>query len=147
MLFRSLVNERLDFPDNSFPGHDDSARWYVNTTINLASWKLFKDVGISSLFKLVSILQPFSWESLPGDDLVLMARAGSEGELSPLSDGIAIIAQQQPEIMEQIRYLGKDGVREAYLVERGQFKELLFDDRSLLHVFNSFLNQTGHRLV
>ncbi len=142
-----LVTERLDFPDNSFPGHDDSARWYVNTTINLASWKLFKDVGISSLFKLVSILQPFSWEEMPGEDLVLLARAGSAGELSPLSNGLAIIAEQQPEIMEQIRYLGKEGVREAYLLEREQFKELLFDDRSLLHVFSSFLNQTGHRLV
>ena len=142
-----LVNERLDFPDNSFPGHDDSARWYVNTTINLASWKLFKDVGISSLFKLVSLLQPFSWDLLPEGDKVLLARAGSSGEFSLLSDGIAIIAEQQPEIMEQIRYLGKDGVREAYLAEREQFKELLFDDRSLLHVFSSFLNQTGHRLV
>ena len=142
-----LVTERLDFPDNSFPGHDDSARWYVNSTINLASWKLFKDVGISSLFKLVSILQPFSWERFPDGDLVLMARVASAGELSPLSDGIAIIAEQQPEIMEQIRYLGKDGVREAYLVEREKFRELLFDDRSLLHVFSLFLNQTGHRLV
>jgi hypothetical protein len=142
-----LVTERLDFPDNSFPGHDDSARWYVNTTINLASWKLFKNVGISSLFKLVSILQPFSWDLIPEGDFVLLARTVSAGELSPLSNGIAIIAEQQPEIMEQIRYLGKEGIREAYLVERGQFKELLFDDRSLLHVFNSFLNQTGHRLV
>ena len=142
-----MVTERLDFQDNSFPGFDDAARWYVNTTINLASWKLFKDVGISSLFKLVSILQPFSWELIPGEDLVLLARAGAAGELSPLSDGLAIIADQQPEIMEQIRYLGKEGVREAYLVEREQFKELLFDDRSLLHVFSSFLNQTGHRLV
>ncbi len=142
-----LVTERLDFPDNSFPGHDDSARWYVNTTINLASWKLFKNVGISSLFKLVSLLQAFSWDEIPDGDMVLLVRAVSAGELSPLSDGIAIIAEQQPEIMEQIRYLGKEGVREAYLVERGQFKELLFDDRSLLHVFNSFLNQTGPRLV
>ncbi|MDX2429413.1 MAG: hypothetical protein QNK35_00680, partial [Bacteroides sp.] len=136
-----LVTERLDFPDNSFPGHDDAARWYVNTTINLASWKLFKDVGISSLFKLVSLLQPFSWDLIPEGDVVLLARAGMAGELSPLSNGIAIIAEQQPEILEQIRYLGKEGVREAYLVEREQFKELLFDDRALLHVFSSFLNQ------
>ncbi len=142
-----MVTERLDFQDNSFPGFDDAARWYVNTTINLASWKLFKDVGISSLFKLVSLLQPFSWDLIPEGDKVLLARAGAAGELSALSNGIAIIAEQQPELLEQIRYLGKDGIREAYLVERDQFKELLFDDRSLLHVFSLFLNQTGHRLV
>ncbi len=142
-----LLTERLDFPDNGFAGHEDSARWYVNTTINLTSWKLFKDVGISSLFKLVSLLQPFSWDLIPGGDLVLLVRTASAGELSPLSDGIAIIAVHQPEILEQIRYLGKEGVREAYLVEREQIRELLFDDRSLLHVFCSFLNQTGHRLV
>ncbi len=100
-------------------------------------------MGISSLFKLVSLLQPFSWDFIPEGDVVLLARAVSAGEFSPLSNGIAIIAEQQPEILEQIRYLGKEGVREAYLVEREQFKELLFDDRSLLHVFSSFLNQTG----
>jgi len=142
-----MVTERLDFQDNSFSSHDDAARWYVNTTINLASWKLFKDVGISSLFKLVSLLQPFSWDLIPEGDKVLLVRAGKAGELSTLSDGIAIIAEQQPELLEQIRYLGKEGIREAYLVERDQFKELLFDDRSLLHVFSLFLNQTGHRLV
>ncbi|MCP4310929.1 MAG: MFS transporter [Bacteroidetes bacterium] len=142
-----MVTERLDFQDNSFPGHEDSARWYVNTTINLVAWKLFKNVGISSLFKLVSLLQPFSWDLIPGGDYVLLVRAVSAGYLSPLTEGIAIIAEHQPEILEQIRYLGNDGAREAYLVEREKFIELLFDDRSLLHVFCAFLNQNGDRLV
>ena len=78
---------------------------------------------------------------------MVLARAPSVTTQSPLATGMAMIAVEHPEILEQIRYLGKEGIREAYLVERGQFKELLFDDRSLLHVFNSFLNQTGHRLV
>jgi len=142
-----MVTERLDFPDNSFPGHKDSALWYVNTTINLASWKLFKNVGISSLFKLVSVLQPFSWELVPAGDKVLLVRSVAAGGFSSLSSGIAIIAEHQPEVLEQIRYLGEDGVREAYLVEREEFIELLFDERSLLHVFHAFLNQTGRRLV
>ncbi len=131
----------------SFPDHEDSARWYVNTTINLAAWKLFKDVGISSLFKLVSVLQPFTWEKIPGGDKVLLVRSASAGGFSSLSNGIAIIAEHQPELLEQIRYLGEEGAREAYLVEREEFIELLFDDRSLLHVFNAFLNQTASRQV
>lgn len=142
-----MVTERLDFPDNSFPGHKDVALWYVNTTINLAAWKLFKNVGISSLFKLVSVLQPFTWDLVSAGDKVLLARSVSAGGFSSLSNGIAIIADHQPEILEQIRYLGEEGVREAYLIEKKEFIELLFDDRSLLHVFYAFLNQTAHSLV
>ncbi|MFH0757639.1 MAG: hypothetical protein V2B15_10155 [Bacteroidota bacterium] len=138
----NMVTERLDFPDNSFPDHEDSARWYVNTTINLSVWKLFKNVGINSLFKLVSVLQPFSEEQLSGGDYVVLARSESAVGISPLSNGIAIIVAYQPEILEQIRYLGTEGTREAYLIEREEFIELLFDDRSLLHVFCAFLNQT-----
>jgi hypothetical protein len=137
-----LVTERLDFPDNSFPDHEDSARWYVHTTINLAVWKLFKDVGINSLFKLVSVLKPFTEELLDEGDMVVLARSETASEQSPLSSGIAIIASNHPEILEQIRYLGTGGAHEAYLVERAMFVELLFDNRSLLHVFNAFLNQT-----
>jgi AAA family ATP:ADP antiporter len=143
----SMVTERLDFPDNSFPGHEDSAGWYVNTTIILAAWKLFKNVGINSLFKLVSVLQPYSEEVLTGGDYVMLARSSAPGGFTPLSTGIAIIAAQQPEILEQIRYLGTDGAIEAYLIERGEFIELLFDDRGLLHVFCTFLNQMGDSLV
>lgn len=142
-----MVTERLDFPDNSFPGHQDSALWYVNTTINLAAWKLFKNVGISSLFKLVSVLQPFTWDLVSGGDTVLLVRSVAAGGFSSLSNGIAIIADHQPEVLEQIRYLGEEGVREAYLIEREEFIELLFDDRSLLHVFYAFLNQTVSSLV
>ncbi len=142
-----MVTERLDFPDNSFPDHEDSARWYVNTTINLAVWKLFKDVGINSLFKLVSVLQPFSEEQLSEGDYVVLARSETAVGLSPLTNGIAIIAVYQPEILEQIRYLGTEVTREAYLIEREKFIELLFDDRSLLHVFCAFLDQTGDRLA
>ena len=140
-----MVTERLDFPVNSFPEHEDSAGWYVNTTIKLGAWKLFKSVGISSLFKLVSVLQPFSWELLSEGDMVVLARSEAADERSPLSRGLAIIAEHQPEILEQIRYLGADGKPEAYLVERAEFIELLFDDRSLLHVFCAFLNHTGSR--
>ena len=142
-----MVTERLDFPDNSFPDHEDSAGWYVNTTINLAAWKLFKNVGINSLFKLVSVLQPYTEEDLSEGDHVLLARSGSAADYTPLSTGIAIIAAHQPEILEQIRYLGAEGACDAYLIEREEFIELLFDDRSLLHVFCAFLNQTGERLV
>jgi AAA family ATP:ADP antiporter len=133
-----MVTERLDFIDNSFPDHDDLTGWYVNTTINLASWELFKNVGINSLFKLVSVLQPFSEEILAEGDHVLLARSVDAGDFTPLSTGIAIIADHQPEILEQIRYLGTDSKSEAYLIERGEFIELLFDNRSLLHVFCAF---------
>jgi len=137
-----MVTERLDFPDNSFPDHKDPARWYMDTTMKLAAWKLFLNVGINALFKLVSGLQPFSEELLSEGDYVVIARSAAAEKFTPLSSGIAIIAAHQPEILEQIRYLGTIGTCEAYLIERGEFIELLFDDRGLLHVFCAFLNQT-----
>lgn len=136
-----MVTDRLDFSDNSFPSHEDPATWYVNTTINLTAWQLFKNVGINTLFKLVSVLQPYSEELIEGGDCVVLARSASAGDMAPLSTGIAIIAAHQPELMEQIRYLGTDKACEAYVIEREEFIELLFDERSLLHVFCAFLNQ------
>jgi molybdopterin-biosynthesis enzyme MoeA-like protein len=138
-----MVTDRLDFADNSFPDHDDAASWYVHTTIKIASWKLFKDVGISSLFKLVSILQPYSEELLAEGDQVLLARSDAAQGFSPLASGIAIIVEDHPEILEQIRYLGADSGEEVYLAGREVFVELLFDDRSLLHVIGNFLNQSA----
>jgi len=137
-----LVTERLDFPDNSFPGHEDMVRWYLDTTIRLTSWKLFSNVGINSLFKIVSISRPFTDEWSPDGDSVILARSLSAEEFSNLSHGIAIITAYQPEIMEQIRYLSTIGACEAFLIDRKEFVELLFDNRDLLHVFCSFLNQT-----
>ena len=133
-----MVTERLDFPDNIFPDHEDLTGWYVHTTINLSTWELFKNVGINSLFKLVSVLQPYSEEVLKDGDYVVLARLDSAGSFTPLSTGIAILAEHQPEILEQINYLGKDGANEAYLIEREEFIELLFDNRSLLHVFCAY---------
>ncbi len=138
-----LVTERLDFPDNSFPGHEDPAGWYMDITIKLAAWKLFMNVGINSLFKLVSCLEPYSEEVVAEGDYVVMARSAFADEFTPLSSGIAIIAAHQPEILEQIRYLGTIGTCESYLIERGTFIELLFEDRGLLHVFCAFLSQTA----
>ncbi len=142
-----MVTERLDFADNSFPDHEDVAKWYMNTTMKLTAWKLFLNVGINVLFKLVSELQPYSDELLIEGDYVVLARSAAAEEFSPLSSGIAIIAAYQPEILEQIRYLGTIGTCEVYLIEREKFIELLFDDRSLLHVFCTFLNQTTKNLV
>ncbi len=143
----NLVTERLDFPDNSFPGHEDAAKWYMDTTRRLTAWKLFANVGINALFKLVSGLHPYSGDLLAEGDFVVLARSAAAEDFTPLSSGIAIIAVHQPEILEQIRYLGTIGTCEAYLMERREFIELLFDDRSLLHVFCTFLNQTGIKLV
>ncbi len=140
-----LVTERLDFPDNSFPGHEDMVRWYLDTTMRLTSWKLFENVGINSLFKLVSILRPFSEEWSADGDSVILARSLSADEFTTLSGGLAIIAAYQPDILEQIRYLGTIGACEAFLIDRKEFVELLFDDRTLLHVFCSFLNQASQK--
>jgi hypothetical protein len=140
-----LVTERLDFPDNSFPGHEDMLRWYLDTTMRLTSWKLFMHVGINSLFKLVSIARPFTEEWAIDRDTIVLARSVSAEEFTTLSDGIAIIAANQPEILEQIRYLGTIGACEAFLIDRKEFVELLFDERSLLHVFCSFLNQASQK--
>ncbi len=138
-----LMTERLDFPDNSFPGHEDMVRWYLDTTMRLTSWKLFMNIGINSLFKLVSIARPFSDEWSADGDSVVLARSVSAEEYPTLSNGIAIIAAYQPEILEQIRYLGTIGACETFLIDRKEFVELLFDERSLLHVFCSFLNQAS----
>ncbi|MDF1575141.1 MAG: hypothetical protein P1P86_08140 [Bacteroidales bacterium] len=138
-----LLTERLDFPDNSFPGHEDMVRWYLDTTMRLTSWTLFLHVGVNSLFKLVSIARPFTDEWSAGTDSVILARSVSAEEFTTLSNGIAIIAAHQPEILEQIRYLGTIGACEAFLIDRKDFVELLFDERSLLHIFCSFLNQTS----
>jgi hypothetical protein len=104
---------------------------------------MFMNVGINSLFRLTSILRPFSEEKVAEGGVVLLARSASDEELTTLSSGIAIIAEHHPEIMEQIRYLRTIGTCEAYLVEKGTFIELLFDDRSLLHVFCTFLYKTA----
>jgi hypothetical protein len=140
-----LLTERIDFPDNSFPEHEDMVRWYLDATMRLTSWKLFMNVGINSLFKLVSIARPFSDEWPADKDSVILARSVSTEEFSTLSNGIAIIAAYQPEILEQIRYLATIGACEAFLVDRKDFVELLFDERSLLHVFCSFLNQSSRK--
>ena len=140
-----LVTERLDFPDNSFPGHEDMVRWYLDSTMRLTTWDLFENIGINALFKLVSIARPFSEEWTLDGDTVILARSVSAEEFATLSNGIAIIAANQPEILEQIRYLGTIGACEAFLIDRKEFVELLFDDRSLLHVFCSFLNQASQK--
>jgi hypothetical protein len=142
-----MVTERLDFPDNSFPDHEDLATWYSSTTINLAAWKLFKNVGINNLFKLVSVLQPYSESKIREGDFVVLARIEESVGISPLSNGIAFIAALNPEILEQIRYLGEEGASEVYLVEREEFIELLFDDRSLLHVLSAFLGNSGELMA
>jgi hypothetical protein len=138
-----MVTERLDYPDNSFPDHEDAAGWYMDTTMQLTAWKLFLNVGINALFKLVSEVEPFSEELLLEGDMVVLARSDSAEEFKPLSSGIAIIAEHQPEILEQIRYLATIGACEVFLIERAKFIELLFDNRSLLHVFCGFLNQNA----
>jgi hypothetical protein len=113
--------------------------------MRLTSWKLFINVGINSLFKLVSIARPFSEEWTDDGDTVILARSVSAEEFTTLSNGIAIIAANQPEILEQIRYLGTIGACEAFLIDQKEFVELLFDDRSLLHVFCNFLNQASQK--
>jgi len=138
-----MVTERLDYPDNSFPDHKDAALWYMETTMKLTAWKLFLNVGINALFKLVSEVEPFSEEELADGDKVVLAWSAAAEEFTPLSSGIAIIAEHQPEILEQIRYLATIGACEVYLIEREKFIELLFDNRSLLHVFCGFLNQNA----
>ena len=80
-----MVTKRLDFPDNSFPGHDDAARWYVETTMKLTAWKVFMKVGINALFKLVSGLVPYSEDQLTNGDYVVLARSASAEKYSPLS--------------------------------------------------------------
>lgn len=140
-----LLTERIDFPDNSFPVHEDMLRWYLDTTLRLTNWKLFLNVGINSLFKLVSIARPLTEEWTSDGDTVVLARSVSAEEFSTLSNGIAIIAANQPDILEQIRYLGTIGACEAFLIDRQEFIELLFDERSLLHVFCSFLNQASQK--
>ncbi len=142
-----LVTERLDFPDNSFPGHEDMVRWYLDTTMRLTSWKIFRNVGVNSLFKLVSIARAFSDEWSAEEDSVILARSISAEEFTTLSNGIAIIAAHQPEILEQIRYLGTIGACETFQIDRKEFVELLFDDRSLLHVFSNFLNQASQKML
>jgi ATP/ADP translocase len=142
-----LVTERLDFPVNSFPLHEDVVRWYLDTSLRLSSWKLFENVGINSIFKLVSIARPFIEEWTVDEDTVVLARSVSADEFSTLSKGIAIIAVNQPDILEQIRYLGTIGACEAFMIDRKKFIELLFDVRSLLHVFCSFLNQASLKPV
>jgi hypothetical protein len=139
------LTERLDFPDNSFPGHEDMVRWYLDTTMRLTAWKLFANVGINSLFKIVSIARPFTDQWSADGDAVLLARSFSTEGFTNLSNGIAIITDYQPEIMEQIRYLSTIGACEAFLLDRKEFVELLFDDRSLLHVFCSFLRHASSK--
>lgn len=141
----NLVTERLDFPDNSFPGHEDMLLWYLDTTLRLSTWKIFVNVGINTLFKLVSIARPFTEEATGDGDKVVLARSVSAEEFSTLSKGIAIIAANQPDILEQIRYLGTIGACEAFLIDREEFIELLFDERSLLHVFCSVLDQASRK--
>ncbi len=136
-----LVSGRLDFPPHISPVNDEMVNWHLETTMKLTTWKLFQKVGINSLFSLVAISRPFSEKSAVDENSVILVRSISSEEFSILSDGIAIIASHQPEILEQIRYLGTIGACEAFLIDRKEFIELLFDDRALLHVFCSFLNQ------
>ncbi|TFH25377.1 MAG: hypothetical protein E4H10_09455 [Bacteroidia bacterium] len=136
-----LVSGRLDFPSHISPINDEMVNWHLKTTMKLSTWKLFQKVGINSLFSLVTISRPFSEKSAVDENSVILVRSVSAEGFPVLSDGIAIIASHQPEILEQIRYLGTIGACEAFLVDRKEFVELLFDDRALLHVFCSFLNQ------
>jgi hypothetical protein len=142
-----LISDRLDFPTHISPIDDDKLEWYLETTMKLITWKLFQKIGINSLFSLVTRAKPFT-EKLPVDEnSVILVRSVSAEEFSTLSDGIAIIASHQPEILEQIRYLGTIGACESFLIDRKEFIKLLFDDRALLHVFCSFLDQAHQKPV
>jgi hypothetical protein len=115
--------------------------------MKLITWKMFQKVGINSLFSVVTIARPFSDKSEVDEHSVVLARSLSAEEFSTLSEGIAIIATHQPEILEQIRYLGSIGACEAFLIDRKEFVELLFDDRALLHATCSYLNQAQQQPV
>ncbi len=133
---------RLDLPLNVDPTNNALLNWYLETTMKLTTWKLFEDVGINSLFSLVTQARMYLEESVVDENTVILVRSVSAEEFSNLSDGIAIIASHQPEILEQIRYLGTIGACEAYQLNRREFVELLFDDRALLHACCSSLNQS-----
>ena len=136
-----LVSERLNFPKHMAPISDDMINWHLETTMKLTMWKLFHKIGINSLFSLVTRARPFSEKSHVDENSVILARSISAEEFSILSDGIAIIASHQPEILEQIRYLGTIGACEAFLIDKKEFIELLFDDKALLHASCNCLNQ------
>jgi hypothetical protein len=142
-----LVSDRRDSPNHISPIDDNMVQWYLDTTMELTTWKLFQKVGINSLFSLVTRARPFSEKSQVDENSVILVRSVSAEGFLTLSDGIAIIASHQPEILEQIHYLGTIGACEAFLVDRNKFIELLFDDRALLHVFCSFLNQANQKSV
>jgi len=142
-----LVIGRPDFPKHLSPVNDDRIQWYLDTTMKLTSWKLFQKIGINSLFSLVTKSRAFSEKTPVDDQSVILARSVSGEEFSILSDGIAIIASHQPEILEQIRYLVTIDACEAFLIDRKEFIELLFDDRALLHVICDFLNQAHQQSV
>jgi len=142
-----MVSARPDFPKHLRPVNEDVIHWYLETTMKLTSWKLFQKIGINALFALVTKAKAFSEKTPVDENSVVLARSHSVEEFSILSDGIAIIASHQPEILEQIRYLATIEACDAFLIHRKEFIELLFDDRALLHVFCSLLNQTHQQSV
>jgi hypothetical protein len=135
------VAGRLDLPIHIDPKNNALLDWYLETTLKLASWKLFENVGINSLFSLVTLARIFIEEREVDEHSVILVRSISAEEFSNLSDGIAIIGSHQPEILEQIRYLGTLGECEAFQFDKKEFIELLFDDRALMHACCSFLKE------
>lgn len=142
-----LVSGRPDFPKHMSLVTDERIQWYLESTMKLTTWKLFQKIGINSLFSVVTRARPFTEKSEVNENSVILARSVSSEEFSILSEGIAIIASHQPEILEQIRYLGTIGACEAFLIDRKEFIELLFDDRALLHASCSFLSQANQQSV
>jgi len=138
--FESVVG-RLDLPIHIDPTNNALLEWYLDTTMKLTTWKLFQNVGINSLFSLVTMARMFLEETEVDENSVILVRSISDEEFTNLSGGIVIIGSYQPEILEQIRYLGTLGECEAYHLDKNEFVELLFDDRALLHACCSFLNE------
>jgi hypothetical protein len=138
--YESVVG-RLDLPIHIDPTNNALLDWYLDTTMKLTTWKIFQNVGVNSLFSLVTLSTMFFDESVVNEDSVILARSISDEEFTNLSEGIVIIGSHQPEILEQIRYLGTLGECEAFHLDRKEFVELLFDDRALLHACCTFLNE------
>lgn len=136
-----MLTQELDFPDNQFPGRDNIVLWYMDSTMRLSEWEIFRNAGINSLFRLVSRMRSYDEQEAAAEDTVCLVRSLNAKENPDLSGGMAFIPSYEPAILEQIRYLAKIGASEAYLIDQDDFREILFDDRSLLHVFCEFLNR------
>jgi ATP:ADP antiporter, AAA family len=155
------VVERLDIASGKISGIQTDANNYdgakmIRIVEELITWSTFKEIERELLLRLSSHFVKAANISPQNPANVTLMKTGPD-EDNLLSRGVVINLGDYPDIQEQIDFISSHPAFKLYQVERGLFRELLFDVPELLYAcqrlfnsveaadfFNSTINKKGN---